>query len=337
MGMFFMPPSAPCPRKAALTMRRPSTRPRWTMLRLSKVACCIPWSPICKSASSFEIITDLKAIFAPQARAERYEAFELFFSSRMDEHSSVSEHIVKISGYVQCFNALECQILDELPIDRVLQSLPPSYKGFILNYNMQGMSNSLSELFAMLKTAEVEIKKEHNVLLVKKTTDFKKSGKSTKGTKGKKLQRDGKRVASPPKAPRAKPKVKCFYSKGGGHWKRNCPKYLEDKKVGKVVARDKGIYDIHVIDIYITSACSNTWVFDTGSVAHICNSHQDLRSKRRLERNKVTMWVGNEQGVDIIAVSTLHLQLPSGFILVLNKCYYILALSMNIVSGSQLS
>jgi hypothetical protein len=38
----------------------------------------------------------------------------------------------------------------------------------------------------MLKTVEVEIKKEHNVLMVNKTTDFKKSNKSTKGPKGKK-------------------------------------------------------------------------------------------------------------------------------------------------------
>jgi hypothetical protein len=83
-------------------------------------------------------------------------------------------------------NTLECWILNKLAIDRVLQSLPPSYKGFVLNYNMQGMTKSLSELFAMLKTTKVEIKKEHNVLLVNKTMDFKKSGKSTKGPKGKK-------------------------------------------------------------------------------------------------------------------------------------------------------
>jgi hypothetical protein len=38
----------------------------------------------------------------------------------------------------------------------------------------------------MLKSAEVEIKKEHNVLMVNKTMDFKKSGQSTKGLKGKK-------------------------------------------------------------------------------------------------------------------------------------------------------
>jgi hypothetical protein len=126
--------------------------------------------------SSFEIINYLKAVFAPRARAERYEASELFFSSHMDEHNSVSERVVKMSGYVQRLNTLACQIPDELPIDRLLQSLPPSYKGFVLNYNMQGMTKSLSELSAMLKIAEVEIKKEHNMFLVNKTTDFKKSG-----------------------------------------------------------------------------------------------------------------------------------------------------------------
>jgi hypothetical protein len=196
---------------------------------------------------------------------------------------------------------------------------------------------SLLELFVMFKTAEVEIMKEHNMFLVNKTTDFKKSGKSTKGPKGKKPQRDGKHVASPPKAPKMKPAVKCFYCKGDGHWKHNCPKYLEDKKADMVVASYKGIFDIHVIDIYLTSACSNTWVFDTGSVANICNSQQDLRNKRRLERNEVTIWVGNGQRVDVMAIGTLHLHLPSGLILVLNKCYYVPALSMNIVSGSRLS
>jgi hypothetical protein len=58
--------------------------------------------------SAFEIITDLKAVFAPQARAERYEAFELFFSTKMEEHNCVSEHVVEMSDYVQRPNALKC-------------------------------------------------------------------------------------------------------------------------------------------------------------------------------------------------------------------------------------
>ena len=51
-----------------------------------------------------------------------------------------------------------------------------------------------------------------------------------------------------------KPETECFYCKGNGHWKRNYPKYLVDKKDGKV---NKGIFDIHVIDVYLTSARSN--------------------------------------------------------------------------------
>ena len=44
-----------------------------------------------------------------------------------------------------------------------------------MNYNMQG--KMIPELFPMLKAMEVEIKKEHQVLMVNKTTSFKKKGK----------------------------------------------------------------------------------------------------------------------------------------------------------------
>ena len=76
------------------------------------------------------------------------------------------------------------------------------------------------------------------------------------------FKKNGKAVASPVKKPKARPKPKtgCFYYKGNGHWKWNCPKYLADKKAGNV---NKGILDIHVIDVYLTSARSSAWVFDT--------------------------------------------------------------------------
>ena len=50
-----------------------------------------------------------------------------------------------------------------------------------MNYNMQGMNKTIPELFAMLKVVEVEIKKEHQVLMVNKTTSFKKRAKGKKG------------------------------------------------------------------------------------------------------------------------------------------------------------
>src|ERR1044071_7058625 len=188
------------------------------------------------------------------------------------------------------------------------------------------MTKTPSELFAMLKSAEVEIKKEHAVLMVNKTTEFKRSSRRDKGKKGS-PKKDGKSVVVPPKAPKPKPGVECFYCKGEGHWKRNCPKYLKDKKAGKVVKRDEGIFDIHIVDLFLTSAGNTSWIFDTGSVAHISNSIQGLRNRRRLLKDEVTRRVGNGLQIEVLVVGTKHLSLPSGLVLVLNNCYYVPALS----------
>ena len=101
------------------------------------------------------------------------------------------------------------------------------------------------------------------------------SRKRAKGKKGN-FKKNCKQVVAQVKKPksRTKPETACFYCKGTGNWKRNCPKYLVDKKDGKV---NKGICDIHVIDVYLIRARSSTWVFDTGSIANICNLKQGLR------------------------------------------------------------
>ena len=54
----------------------------------------------------------------------------------------------------------------------------------------------------MLKVAEVEIKKEHQVLMVSKTTSFKKKGKGKKGN----FKKNGKQLVTPGKKPKSGPK-----------------------------------------------------------------------------------------------------------------------------------
>ena len=46
---------------------------------------------------------------------------------------------------------------------------------------MQGMMKTIPELFVMLKSTKVEIKKEHQVLMVDEITSFKKRAKGKKG------------------------------------------------------------------------------------------------------------------------------------------------------------
>ena len=46
---------------------------------------------------------------------------------------------------------------------------------------MQGITEKIPEIFPMLKSAKVEIKKEHQVLMIDETTSFKKRAKENKG------------------------------------------------------------------------------------------------------------------------------------------------------------
>ena len=67
----------------------------------------------------------------------------------------------------------------------------------------------------MQKLTEVEIEKEHQVLMVSKTTSFKKKGKGKKGN----FKKNSKPVAAQVKKPKSgpEPETECFYCKGIGH------------------------------------------------------------------------------------------------------------------------
>ena len=54
---------------------------------------------------------------------------------------------------VQRLEALGVPFPMEFGTDLILKSLPPSYAGFVMNFNMHGMNKTLGELFAMLKVA----------------------------------------------------------------------------------------------------------------------------------------------------------------------------------------
>ena len=49
-----------------------------------------------------------------------------------------------------------------------------------MNYNISGIDMMILELFTIFDTTKVEIKKEHQLLMVSETTSFKK-GKGKKG------------------------------------------------------------------------------------------------------------------------------------------------------------
>ena len=95
-----------------------------------------------------------------------------------------------------------------------LTELPSSYKSFVVTHNQIGSTDTITELFAKLKAAEVDIKKDNHVLMVNKPS-FKKG----KGAKKPYKKGDGKRNAPAEKKLKfvPKPDTECFYCKDKDH------------------------------------------------------------------------------------------------------------------------
>src|SRR3954462_13442887 len=150
----------------------------------------------------------------------------------------------------------------------------------------------------MLKIDEGRNQEKHQVLMVNKITSFKKRAKGKKGN----FKKNGKQVAAQVKSPSLVLSLRLSAStaKGLVTGSGNTPSIWWIRKDGKV---NKGIFDIHVIDVYFTSVHSNPSVFGTSSVAKISNSKRELQNKQRLVKGEVTMKVGSSSKIDMIIIT----------------------------------
>ncbi|XP_057996544.1 uncharacterized protein LOC131175879 [Hevea brasiliensis] len=119
-----------------------------------------------ENMDSQTIILHLKELFDSKCRNERYEVSRELFRCKMTEGSSVNVHVLKMIGYIEKLGQLGFVMDHELSIDLVLQSLPPSFSQFIMNFNMNQLETTLPGLLGMLTTAEGELKKNKSLVLM---------------------------------------------------------------------------------------------------------------------------------------------------------------------------
>ncbi|KAK4394211.1 hypothetical protein Sango_1891900 [Sesamum angolense] len=129
-------------------------------------------------------------------------------------------------------------------VDVILQSLPPSFDQFIINYDMNGLEKSLHELINTLVEYEVIIEKSALWVLVGEASTSKANGKIAGREKRKKGETSSTAAStsSAPITPLGGGKGKrktvrqlkipndvCIYYREKGHWKRECRKLLSDE------------------------------------------------------------------------------------------------------------
>ncbi|KAL0411161.1 UNVERIFIED_CONTAM: hypothetical protein Slati_3705800 [Sesamum latifolium] len=193
------------------------------------------------------IILRMKEVYAVPDRYIRYAATKAFFGTKMAKGSSV--HGIKMLSLVEKLEDLKAGLDNDTYIDMILQSLPPSYDPFIINYNINGLEKTIHELINMLVQYDATIYKSAPAVLVGEASTSKakdkrvgrwkrKTGKgkvvvATASAKGAPAAPKGKGKGKVGDSQRSKANDVCMHYQEKGHWKRECPKLLSNPGAGK--------------------------------------------------------------------------------------------------------
>ena len=69
---------------------------------------------------AYKMFQELKLVFQTHARVERYETSNKYFAYKMEENSSTSEHVLRMSEYYNHLNQAGVNLPYNIVIDRVL-------------------------------------------------------------------------------------------------------------------------------------------------------------------------------------------------------------------------
>nr|GEW42744.1 hypothetical protein [Tanacetum cinerariifolium] len=160
-----------------------------------------------------------------QAEQELLQTTRDFHSCRQEEGQSVSSYVFKIKDCIDNLERLGHPVTLGLGVSLILIGLRKEYDGFVQNYNMHSMGKTVNELHAMLKLHEQTLAKSNAPAL-----NAIRAGKVQKG-----------------------------------HWKRNCPQYLDElMKKKKNTASGAGGSYIFIREL--NTILNKSWIYDTDCV-----------------------------------------------------------------------
>ncbi|KAL0325249.1 UNVERIFIED_CONTAM: hypothetical protein Sradi_5094200 [Sesamum radiatum] len=123
------------------------------------------------------IMLRMKEVYAVPDKHIKYAVTKVLFGTKMTEGSSVQSHGVKMLSLVEKLEDLKARLDNDTYFNVIIQSLPPSYDPFIINYNVNGLEKSIHELINMLVQYKVTTHKYVPAVLVGEASTSKTKGK----------------------------------------------------------------------------------------------------------------------------------------------------------------
>ncbi|KAM1450369.1 hypothetical protein ACFX2I_037618 [Malus domestica] len=210
----------------------------------------------------------------------RFSNVSNLLNAKTAKGTSVQKHGQKMEMIFQDLESLGTSIDGKMAQDFFLASLLDDFTKFIVNYKVNRFDHTFTEMIDMCCKFEQGFKKDNgseNAITRKRL--HKKKARKSKGT--------------------------CFHCGNDERWKK---KYRVP--IASLMTRTfEGT--ISVIKSAFTMS-SNSWIFDSGTSQHICNSLQGPTGSRTLRNEEMIVRVGNGTKISAKAIDTYMLKLPSG-------------------------
>ena len=270
--------------------------------------------------SGAEMIQTLDKMFAQSTSSLRQAAVRAIMNTRMTG-GSVRDHCLKMMSHLNQAEVLGMKMEQRSQIDFIFESLPDRFTQFKVNYNMNKMDLTPTELMHELESAEMAFGKSGGVHMTEGST-FKPKGKPKGGKKNKNKQKG--QVPVTKTTAMKKPKGKCFKCGQKGHWKQNCPQ----------IAKKQGMGNLNVVEACLVENYNDKWIIDSGATNHVCYSLQWFRQTSLVGQEQRFLKLGNGEHVSVKALGQVELFFNNDRTLCLVDCLYVPDFKRNLISVS---
>ncbi|WVZ17437.1 hypothetical protein V8G54_010419 [Vigna mungo] len=246
-------------------------------------------------------------------------------TKKFDWSQPIHEHVTGMANIAARLKSMGMEVNESFLVQFIMNSLPPEFGQFQVNYNTIKDKWNFQEIKAMLVQEEGRLKKMRDYsihLTTHEGTSFNKAkpGKNNKKDKAS-MKVDKGNIQKD---------QKCFFCKKVGHFKKDCPKR-------KSWFERKGTFYVSVsFEANIIEVPENTWWLDSGATTHVSNIMQGFLSIQPIKGTEKYLYMGNRMKARIEGIGTYRLIINTGYCLNLEKCLYVPSCARNLIFVAKL-
>uniref|UniRef100_A0A251T759 Putative zinc finger, CCHC-type n=1 Tax=Helianthus annuus TaxID=4232 RepID=A0A251T759_HELAN len=262
---------------------------------------------IMKETTARDMLEALSNMYEKPSAGNRVFLMRELFNMRMNEGSSVADHINEVNSILSRLATVGMKLDDDTQAVVLLSSLPDSWSGFV---------TTVTETAG---TGNLKFDRVRDSVLGEDVRRRNTSKNRSSGSRGKSFSKAGKNV-------------RCWNCGEKGHVKNECPdpKKEDGKQHVNSVVSDESDGDVLVC----CEESIDSWAMDSGSSFHAMHSGETMVNLKKGDFGKVRL--ANGHVLNVTGMGDVNLKTPLGITWNLKNVRVIPGLTKKLISVSQL-